>query len=158
MPHCCPQKQQCVLTIRSGSTSAFQPLAGIRFRVGPNCATSSGIVTGGLAINFSLILKQRLSPLHVHAIYRPVPWPAICAGKQDTHPDNGRRSKADNGYPATAGHLSNRQYAAATQTTHRSAGILPVQSARLLPYKTERRSALAAGKCERTFQKADRAG
>src|SRR5215831_9161412 len=54
MPHCCPQKQQCVLTSRSGSTeeSARWP-AGYAFN-GPNLASSSGVRAGSVAIGSSL--------------------------------------------------------------------------------------------------------
>src|SRR5262245_38285036 len=50
MPHCCPQKQQCVLTSRSGSTeeSARWPV-GYAFN-GPNLASSSGVRGGSRAI------------------------------------------------------------------------------------------------------------
>src|SRR5215813_7580086 len=54
MPHCCPQKQQCVLTSRSGSTeeSTRWPV-GYAFN-GPNLASSSGVRDGSAAIGFSL--------------------------------------------------------------------------------------------------------
>src|SRR5579864_852779 len=154
MPHCCPQKQQWVLTIRSGSTSAFHPWAGIRFSVGPNWDTNSGIVTGGLAIYLRLVVKQQRACV-VRAIFRPAPWPAICAGKRDIHPDNGLHLEAGNEFPVNSPHPSGLQCAFATRTAHRSACTRLALSARLLPYKTERRSGLAAGRHERTFQMAD---
>src|SRR5262245_11363417 len=54
MPHCCPQKQQCVLTSRSGSTeeSARWPV-GYAFN-GPNLASNSGGRGGSAAIGSSL--------------------------------------------------------------------------------------------------------
>src|SRR5262245_39971574 len=54
MPHCCPQKQQCVLTSRSGSTeeSTRWPV-GYAFN-GPNLASSSGVRGGSAAIGISL--------------------------------------------------------------------------------------------------------
>src|SRR6516164_2740012 len=54
MPHCCPQKQQCVLTSRSGSTheSARWPV-GYALN-GPNLASSSGVRAGSAAIGSSL--------------------------------------------------------------------------------------------------------
>src|SRR5262249_43522938 len=53
MPHCCPQKQQCVLTSRSGSTevSTRWPV-GYAFN-GPNLASSSGVRGGSAAIGTS---------------------------------------------------------------------------------------------------------
>src|ERR1041384_3815958 len=102
MPHCWPQKQQWVSTIRSGSTSAFQPVAGIRFRVGPNWATNSGISTGGLAINSLELLRDVLSAYPAHATSRPVQSPATYAGTPGTHPGSDRRLEADNGCPAPA--------------------------------------------------------
>src|SRR5690349_12987504 len=157
MPHCCPQKQQCVLTIWSGSTSAFQPLAGIRFRVGPNWATNSGIVIGVLAINLSSILKGTLGACPARATCRPGPWPAICAGRQDIHPDSGCRWEVDSECPTLVGRPSDLQCADATRMPPRSAGTLPVPYTRLLPYRTARRTAPAAGRYERTFKKEGRA-
>src|SRR5215813_13642180 len=54
MPHCCPQKQQCVLTSRSGSTeeSARWPV-GYAFN-GPNLASNSGVRGGSAAIGSPL--------------------------------------------------------------------------------------------------------
>src|SRR6476619_970599 len=154
MPHCCPQKQQWVLTIRSGSTSAFHPLAGIRFSVGPNWDTNLGIVTGGLAIYLRLIVKQQRACL-VRAIFRPAPWPAICAGKQDIHPDNGLHPEADNEFPVSSPPPSGLQCAFVTRTAHRSVSRRLAPSARLPPCKIAHRSGLAAGKHERIFQMAD---
>src|SRR6476646_11969057 len=131
MPHCCPPKQQWVLTIRSGSTSAFHPWAGIRFSVGPNCDTDSGIVTGGLAIYLRLIVKRRRACL-VRAIFRPAQWPAICAGKQDIHPDNGLHPEADNEFPMNSPHPSGLQCAFVTRKAHRTAGTRLAPCARLL--------------------------
>src|SRR5437762_6694204 len=53
MPHCCPQKQQCVLTRRSGSTelSTRWPV-GYAFS-GPNFASSSADRGGSVAIGSS---------------------------------------------------------------------------------------------------------
>src|SRR5580765_3978894 len=155
MPHCCPQKQQWVLTIRSGSTSAFHPWAGIRFSVGPNWDTNSGIVTGGLAIYLRLVVKQQQRACLVRAIFRPVPWRAICAGKRDIHPDNGLPPEADNESPASSPHPSGLQCAFLTRTAHRSASRRLAPSARLPLYKIARRSGLAAGRHERIFQMAD---
>src|SRR5262249_26609443 len=45
-----PQKQQCVLTRRSGSTPVAQPVTGTRFSEGPKRFTSSRTSTGSLAI------------------------------------------------------------------------------------------------------------
>src|SRR6476661_1037663 len=154
MPHCCPQKQQWVLTIRSGSTSAFHPWAGIRFSVGPNWDTNSGIVTGGLAIYLRLIVKQQRACL-VRAIFCPAPWQAICAGTRDIHPDNGLHPEAGNEFPANSPHPSGLQRAFVTRKAHRTASMWLAPSARLLPCRTARRSGLAAGRHERTFQMAD---
>src|SRR6478736_5780540 len=148
MPHCCPQKQQWVLTIRSGSTSAFHPWAGIRFSVGPNWDTNSRIVTGGLAIYLRLVVKQQRACL-VRAIFRPAPWLAICACKQDIHPDNGLHLEAGNKFPASSPHLSGLQCAFLTRTAHRSISRRLAPSARLPLYKIARRSGLAAGRHER---------
>src|SRR5579859_1650533 len=120
MPHCCPQKQQWVLTMRSGSTSAFHPCAGIRFSVGPNCDTNSGIVTGGLAIYLRRIVKRQRACL-VRAIFHPAPWLTICAGKRDILPDNGLHPEADNEFPGSSPHPLDLQCAFVTQKAHRSA-------------------------------------
>src|SRR5262249_43122891 len=54
MPHCCPQKQQCVLTSRSGSTEASTRWpVGYAFN-GPNLASNSGVRGGSVAISSSL--------------------------------------------------------------------------------------------------------
>src|SRR5215469_9611983 len=48
MPHCWPQKQQCVFTSRSSSDSWVQPPGGVYFKVGPNLSfNASGL--GALA-------------------------------------------------------------------------------------------------------------
>src|SRR4051794_40892660 len=54
MPHCCPQKQQCVFTRRSGSTdeSTRRPVG--YDRSGPNVASRSGLRGGSAAIGASL--------------------------------------------------------------------------------------------------------
>src|SRR6516164_4447786 len=56
MPHCCPQKQQCVLTSRSGSTeeSTRWPV-GYPFN-GPNLASNSGVRGGSAAIGSSWVV------------------------------------------------------------------------------------------------------
>src|SRR5215510_5788878 len=63
MPHCCPQKQQCVLTSRSGSTeeSARWPV-GYAFN-GPNLASSSGVRGGSAAISPSRVISYQLSAI-----------------------------------------------------------------------------------------------
>jgi hypothetical protein len=50
MPHCCPQKQQCVFTRRSASPSGCQPSAGSDCSRGPKRATRFSIVSGSFAI------------------------------------------------------------------------------------------------------------
>src|SRR5262245_16589070 len=51
MPHCCPQKQQCVLTRRSGSTEVSTRKPVWYARSGPNVASSSGVRGGSAAIS-----------------------------------------------------------------------------------------------------------
>src|SRR5262249_55613315 len=54
MPHCCPQKQQCVLTSRSGSIDeSMRWPVGYAFS-GPNLASSSGVRGGSAALGSSL--------------------------------------------------------------------------------------------------------
>src|SRR5262249_23740668 len=50
MPHCCPQKQQCVFTSRSGSTEASTRWPVGYDRSGPNRASRSGVRGGSAAI------------------------------------------------------------------------------------------------------------
>src|SRR5262249_38298658 len=50
MPHCCPQKQQCVLTRRSGSTEVSKRNPLWYARSGPKVARSSGVRGGSAAI------------------------------------------------------------------------------------------------------------
>src|SRR5581483_8085028 len=50
MPHCCPQKQQCVGTSLSGISLSCQPPGGTKFSVGPYCLLNSSTVRGGFAI------------------------------------------------------------------------------------------------------------
>src|SRR5689334_22181894 len=57
MPHCCPQKQQCVLTTRSGSTAASMRRPVGYARSGPNFASSSGLRGGSAAIGLCLLLR-----------------------------------------------------------------------------------------------------
>src|SRR5436305_11265691 len=140
IPHCCPQKQQCVLTSRSGSTYAFHPVAGIRLSVGPNCVTNSGIVIGGLAIYLSLVLREQLGGCLVRATCHPGPLPVTCAGRQDTHPDSVRHSQVRNECPKSAPHLLNPRRANATRRTRGIASRSLVPSERLPPYRIARRS------------------
>src|SRR5262245_31452861 len=61
MPHCCPQKQQCVLTSRSGSTEASTRCpVGYAFS-GPNLASSSAVSGGSAAIAPSLLGGPQVS-------------------------------------------------------------------------------------------------
>src|SRR5262249_7994152 len=54
MPHCWPQKQQCVLTSRSGSTEeSMRWPVGYTFK-GPNLASRSGVRGGSAGIGGSL--------------------------------------------------------------------------------------------------------
>src|SRR4051794_17548364 len=50
-PHCWPQKQQCVLTTRSGSPMGAQPKGGTSCGWGPYWATIDGMAMGSLAIS-----------------------------------------------------------------------------------------------------------
>src|SRR6266545_6935223 len=50
MPHCCPQKQQCVLTSRSGSMLVDRRAPDMLDRCGPNCAVIRRSSTGSVAI------------------------------------------------------------------------------------------------------------
>src|SRR5262245_4397721 len=50
MPHCCPQKQQCVLTRRSGSTEVESRTPVIDERCGPNRSMMCRSSTGSVAI------------------------------------------------------------------------------------------------------------
>src|SRR6266545_5578515 len=61
MPHCCPQKQQWVLTRRSAgcSDSSSQPPGGTWDGWGPYCAASASGDRGGLATGFLLKTKLR---------------------------------------------------------------------------------------------------
>src|SRR5262249_18295870 len=54
MPHCCPQKQQCVFTSRSGSTEVSTRWPVGYDRSGPNLASSSGVRGGSAAIGSSV--------------------------------------------------------------------------------------------------------
>src|SRR3546814_430733 len=61
MPHCCPQKQQCVFTVFSSACDAVpdQPPGGMYFSVGPNWRISSSMVAGGLGTSFLLCFQLR---------------------------------------------------------------------------------------------------
>src|SRR5215468_7188010 len=68
MPHCCPQKQQCVFTSFSAGLrdSSDQPPGGVLERCGPNCSRSSSAEAGSLAtvgclLDSKLCPRQRLS-------------------------------------------------------------------------------------------------
>src|SRR6185295_639839 len=50
MPHCTPQKQQCVLTSLSASAAAPQPPGGVSARCGPYCSINCSTVCGSLAM------------------------------------------------------------------------------------------------------------
>src|SRR6187399_24544 len=50
MPHCWPQKQQCVLTRRSGSTDVSSRSPDWYARNGPNFANSSGVSEASIVI------------------------------------------------------------------------------------------------------------
>src|SRR3954469_8554499 len=53
MPHCWPQKQQCVLTSFSASRAeSCQPPGGVKLRWGPKCAANASGVSGSLATGF----------------------------------------------------------------------------------------------------------
>src|SRR5262245_8135088 len=54
IPHCWPQKQQCVFTRRSGSTAESMRWPDGYARSGPNVASSSGVSGGSTAIGSSL--------------------------------------------------------------------------------------------------------
>src|SRR5262245_51986677 len=54
MPHCCPQKQQWVLTSLSGSTEASTRWPPWYARCGPNFASNSGVTVASAAIAPSL--------------------------------------------------------------------------------------------------------
>src|SRR5919108_4791748 len=60
IPHCTPQKQQCVLTRRSASPRPCHPPGGVSWRWGPYCAVSCTSVCGGVVIKpLTLTLSQR---------------------------------------------------------------------------------------------------
>src|SRR5215472_12662188 len=71
IPHCCPQKQQCVLTSRSGSTeeSARWPV-GYAFN-GPNLASNSGVGGASAAIGFPLERGVPQVPLRQREQFSP---------------------------------------------------------------------------------------
>src|SRR5688572_27324069 len=51
IPHCCPQKQQCVGTILSGSASVSKRGASIRLRCGPQTSDRTSCSLGNVAIS-----------------------------------------------------------------------------------------------------------
>src|SRR6516162_2500069 len=61
MPHCCPQKQQCVFTSRSAGCrdSSCQPPGGVYAGCGPNLSSKTSGETGGSATR--LLLQAQLS-------------------------------------------------------------------------------------------------
>src|SRR6188474_3195441 len=62
MPHCCPQKQQCVFTSRSGSTLVDRRTRVIGDRCGPNRAMMGRGSTGTSATLATLPLVEVLLP------------------------------------------------------------------------------------------------
>src|SRR5581483_9642499 len=60
MPHCWPQKQQCVFTsLSAGCVASFcQPPGGVKLKRGPNCSISASGERGGLAM--CLLLQSQL--------------------------------------------------------------------------------------------------
>src|SRR5262249_8445326 len=59
MPHCCPQKQQCVFTSRSGSTAALTRCPPGYMRSGPNAVSSSCVSGGSAAIGAPSVVSGR---------------------------------------------------------------------------------------------------
>src|SRR6476646_5821227 len=52
MPHCWPQKQQCVCTILSGSTPVSARIPSMRLRCGPHALARASSDLGSVAIAF----------------------------------------------------------------------------------------------------------
>src|SRR5947209_19731093 len=61
MPHCTPQKQQWVLTSRSGVPRPCQPPGGVSWRWGPYCAISCAVVCGRVVMEIDSLRDERPS-------------------------------------------------------------------------------------------------
>src|SRR5262252_8868942 len=56
MPHCTPQKQQCVFTSRSDDSRPCQPPGGVSWRWGPYCVMRCASVCGRAGMGTDLLL------------------------------------------------------------------------------------------------------